>query len=49
VKIETSQKMLEKLPPEARKKQEKYLEKTKGRPNNQDLADAKAFGESLFK
>jgi flavodoxin len=46
---ETTQKMLEKLPPEARKKQEKYLEKTKGRPNEQDLADAKVFGESLLK
>jgi hypothetical protein len=41
--------MLEKLPPEERKKQEAYLEKTKGRPNEQDLANAKAFGESLLK
>jgi flavodoxin len=46
---ETTIKMLEKLPPEERKKQEEYLEKTKGRPNEQDLANAKAFGKSLLK
>lgn len=46
---ETTLKMLEKLPPEARKKQEAYLEKTKDRPNEQDLANAKAFGETLLK
>ena len=44
---ETTLKMLEKLPVEERKKQEKYLETTKGRPNEQDLANAKAFGKSL--
>ncbi len=44
---ETTLKMLEKLPVEERKKQEKYLETTKGRPNEQDLANAKMFGKSL--
>ena len=46
---ETTLKMLEKLPIEERKKQEEYLDKTKGRPNAQDLANAKAFGKSLIK
>jgi flavodoxin len=46
---ETRLKMLEKLPLEERKKQEEYLEKTKGRPNAQDLENAKVFGKSLIK
>jgi flavodoxin len=46
---ETTLKMLEKLPPVERKKQEKYLKMTKGRPNEQDLANAREFGESLLK
>ncbi len=46
---ETTLKMLEKLPLEERKKQEEYLEKTKGRPNAQDFENAKAFGKSLIK
>ena len=45
---ETTLKMLEKLPPEEKKRQEAYLEKTKGRPNSQDLENAKAFGKSLI-
>ena len=46
---ETTLKMLEKLPPEEKKKQEAYLEKTAGRPNIQDLENAKSFGKSLIK
>ncbi|MHA1669352.1 MAG: flavodoxin family protein [Promethearchaeota archaeon] len=46
---ETTLKMLEKLPPEEKKKQEEYMKKTIGRPNTQDLLDAKAFGKNLIK
>jgi flavodoxin len=45
---ETTLKMLEKLPPEEKKRQEAYLESTVGRPNEQDLEKAKAFGKSLI-
>ena len=45
---ETTLKMLERLPEEERKKQEAYLESTAGRPNAQDLENAKAFGKSLI-
>ena len=45
---EITLKMLEKLPPEERKRQEAYLETTVGRPNAQDLEKAKAFGTSLI-
>ena len=41
--------MLEKLPPEERKRQEAKIEKTVGHPNLQDLENAKAFGTSLIK
>ena len=40
--------MLAKLPPEERKRQEAKLEETKGHPDSQDLANAKAFGKSLI-
>jgi flavodoxin len=40
--------MLEKLPPEERKRQEAWLEKTEGRPNSEDLENARAFGKSLI-
>ena len=39
--------MLAKLPPEERKRQEAKIEATKGHPDEQDLANAKTFGESL--
>ena len=41
--------MLDKLPPEERKRQEAKLEQTVGHPNTQDLENAKAFGKSLIK
>ena len=41
--------MLAKLPLEERKRQEAKIEATKGHPDTQDLANAKAFGESLLK
>jgi len=41
--------MLEKLPPEEKKRQEALLEKTVGHPNALDLENAKAFGKSLIK
>jgi len=40
--------MLAKLPPEERKRQEKKIEETVGHPDTKDLANAKAFGESLL-
>lgn len=40
--------MLAKLPPEERKRQEKKIEQTVGHPDAKDLANAKAFGESLL-
>ena len=40
--------MLEKLPPEEKKRQEAILAKTVGHPDAQDLANAKAFGKSLI-
>ncbi|MBY9012649.1 MAG: flavodoxin domain-containing protein [Candidatus Lokiarchaeota archaeon] len=41
--------MLEKLPPEERKRQEAKIKETVGHPNEQDLENAKAFGKSLIK
>ena len=41
--------MLAKLPPEERKRQEAKIEATTGHPDEQDLANAKAFGKSLLK
>jgi len=41
--------MLEKLPPEEKKRQEAILAKTVGHPDAQDLENAKAFGKSLIK
>ena len=40
--------MLEKLPPEEKKRQKAILAKTVGHPDAQDLANAKAFGKSLI-
>ena len=40
--------MLEKLPPEEKKRQEVILAKTVGHPDAQDLENAKAFGKSLI-
>ena len=40
--------MLEKLPPEEKKRQEAILAKTEGHPDVQDLENAKAFGKSLI-
>jgi len=40
--------MLAKLPPEEKKRQEAKIEATKGHPDAQDLANAKAFGKSLY-
>ncbi|NVM44934.1 MAG: flavodoxin domain-containing protein [Candidatus Lokiarchaeota archaeon] len=40
--------MLAKLPPEEKKRQEAKIEATKGHPDAQDLANAKAFGKSLI-
>lgn len=40
--------MLEKLPPDEKKRQEAILAKTVGHPDAQDLANAKAFGKSLI-
>jgi flavodoxin len=40
--------MLAKLPPEERKRQEARIEKTVGRPNAEDLENAKVFGKSLI-
>ncbi|MHA1373996.1 MAG: flavodoxin family protein [Promethearchaeota archaeon] len=41
--------MLEKLPPEEKKRQEAILAKTVGHPDAQDLESAKVFGKSLIK
>jgi flavodoxin I len=41
--------MLEKLPPDEKKRQEAILEKTVGHPDAQDLENAKIFGKSLIK
>jgi len=41
--------MLEKLPPEEKKRQEAILAKTVGHPDAQDLENARAFGKSLIK
>ena len=40
--------MLEKLPPEEKKRQEAILAETVGRPNAQDLENAKVCGKSLI-
>ena len=40
--------MLAKLPSEEKKRQEAKIEATKGHPDAQDLANAKAFGKSLY-
>jgi len=40
--------MLEKLPPDEKKRQESILAKTVGHPDAQDLANAKDFGKSLI-
>ena len=45
---ETILDMLEKLPPEEKKRQEAILEKTVGHPDEQDLKNAKSFGKSLL-
>ena len=41
--------MLEKLPPEEKKRQEAILAKTVGHPDAQDFENARAFGKSLIK
>ncbi len=48
IPIETQLGMLEKLPDEKRKEQEEYMEKLKGRPNAEDLENAKKFAQSLL-
>lgn len=40
--------MMEKMPPDQRKRAEEYNEKIKDKPNAQDLENAKAFGKSLI-
>ena len=41
-------KMLESLPPEPRKKAEEHQERLKGRPNEEDLENAKKFAKTLI-
>jgi flavodoxin I len=45
---EQTQKMLESLPLEQRKKAEEHQEKLKGRPNEEDLENAKEFAKTLI-
>ncbi|UCC18458.1 MAG: hypothetical protein JSV62_10110 [Promethearchaeota archaeon] len=40
--------MLDKLPPEKRKKAEEHQERLKGRPNEEDLENAKKFAQSII-
>lgn len=41
--------MLERLPPEQRKKAEEHQQRLKGRPNEDDLENAKKFSKSIIK
>jgi flavodoxin len=47
IPMETRMGMIEKLPDEKKKKAIEDMEKIKGRPNKEDLANAKSFGTSL--
>jgi len=42
------QSMLDRLPPEQRKQAEEHQERLKGRPNEEDLDNAKIFAQSLI-
>lgn len=45
----TRKSMLERLPPEKRKEAEEHEKRLKGRPNEEDLENAKMFGQTIVK
>ena len=45
----TEEEQLNMVPPEKREEAKKYMDSIKGRPNEQDLAEAKKFAKSLVK
>ena len=45
----TIKSMLDKLPPEKRKEAEEYQKRLKGRPNEEDLENARRFAQSIIK
>jgi len=47
IPLEKRLKMLNQLPEEQRERAKEDMQKTKGRPNQQDLENAKKFGESI--